>query len=204
MENNTLRKGPNPSAGDLERPCVPVVGHGPRAQSTPLHTPTLDWLIDWLIPLQRVTRPPLAPPPATSWIFPQLNKLCSPKKSRIEHTSVEEILIRILSFGPLSIRIQGYVINFENNILNSFRGKLFCFLFTCVDPDPQSSWIRIHFRSGSTTLEHTQGQYFLVVVEIFYLEHGLEEAAQDDEEEDGGGLYPIQDLQICQLCLYSM
>ena len=41
-------------------------------------------------------------------------------------------------------------------------------------------------------------------MEIFYLEHGLEEAAQDDEEEDGGGLYPIQDLQICQLCLYSM
>ena len=96
--------------------------------------------------------------------------------------------IRIQNFGPIwihnfgliwiQIRIQGYVFNFERNILYNFRifsqlsllivnlclkSYTFCLYFILylhvwiririknTDPYPQSSWIRIQYGSGSNT-----------------------------------------------------
>ena len=36
------------------------------------------------------------------------------------------------------------------------------FTFTCVDPDPQSSWTRIQYGSGSATLRNSNQKYSIL------------------------------------------
>ena len=61
------------------------------------------------------------------------------------------IWIRIQSFGLIWIRIQSYV---NSELRSKFLHLLPLFfpIFKGVNPDHQSSWIRIQYGSGSTTL----------------------------------------------------
>ena len=97
----------------------------------------------------------------------------------MDPNTVHWIWILIQDFGPNWIRIHGYVIHFEYDVFKQALCQLglrmvnfclqhytFCLLFILfstlwiriwirirnTDPEPQSSWIRIKFGSGSTTL----------------------------------------------------